>query len=306
MRRWSVVMGCLVGLLGVSWSLAKEPVGVLVEVKGSVQVRRHQSRQWLPAQINLPLYPGDTVRVGHESLAVLWFADGTMRRLKAGSRWTVPQPPAPRPSMWQELWASLRQRFRLTSEQTLNTVAAARTLTLPLKGVTILFPRNSRILSDRPVLDWQPVPKAQGYRITIGLFDRNPPTWETVVERPPLRYPDDAPPLVPGKVYVWRVEAIGVAESDTAWFVVVPPAEARDLRFTLQRLRERVSHPDAYAAIAAEFLESRKCYSDAIRLIWQTVGRSPQNPAVQIALAQLYHLVGLSDEPAPLHPTSEP
>jgi len=306
MRRWSVAVIGLVVLLGVSWGTPKEPVGVLVEIQGSVQVRRHHSRQWFPAQINLPLYPGDSLRVGHDGLAVLWLSDGTMRCLKAGSRWTVPHPTASHPSMWQELWASLRRRWRLIPTQVFTTVAAARNFKLTFKGVTILFPRNSRILNERPLLDWHPVPGAQGYRITIGLFDRNPATWETVVERPPLRYPDDAPPLMPGKVYVWRVEAIGAIGSDSAWFTVVPSAEARDIRFTLQRLKERVSRPDAYAAIGANFLESRKCYSDAIRLIWQTVGRSPQNPAVQIALAQLYHLVGLSDESAPTNPTLEP
>lgn len=64
MRRWSVAVIGLVVLLGVSWGTPKEPVGVLVEIQGSVQVRRHHSRQWFPAQINLPLYPGDSLRVG--------------------------------------------------------------------------------------------------------------------------------------------------------------------------------------------------------------------------------------------------
>ena len=126
------------------------------QIQGSVQVRRHHSRQWFPAQINLPLYPGDSLRVGHDGLAVLWLSDGTMRCLKAGSRWTVPHPTASHPSMWQELWASLRRRWRLIPTQVFTTVAAARNFKLTFKGVTILFPRNSRILNERPLLDWHP------------------------------------------------------------------------------------------------------------------------------------------------------
>lgn len=299
MWRWLVVTGCLVSLLGAGQGAPKEPVGVLVEMKGMVQVRRHQARRWYPAQVNIPLYPGDAVRVGHDSSAVIWFPDGTVHRLKAGAYWTVRHPTTQRPSMWQELWASLQRRFRLVFDTPSTTVAAARTPDVSLKGVTILFPRNSRTLNDRPIFEWQPVPGAQGYRITVGIFDREPATWEVIVDRPPFRYPDDAPALMPGRVYVWRVEAIGTTGSDSAWFVVVPPAEVRDIRFALQRLREQIPNPNAYAVMAANLLENRQCYSDAIRLIWQTLGKSPQNPTLQMTLAQLYGLVGLNGKSTP-------
>lgn len=290
-------LGCIGGLmlLLVGIAFAGEPAGVLVEVKGQVQVRRAHTARWRPARVNTPLYAGDTVRVGHDSSAAIWFPDGTLRRLSAGARWTVRHAAERRSSMWHEVWASLLQRFRPASEKSLTVVAAARTAS-PKGGTgpVALSPRNSRVLSDHPEFDWQPVPGAQGYRVTVGFFDAAPTTWETVVARPPFRYPDDAPPLVPGKVYVWRVEAIGATGSDTAWFAIVPPAEARDIRFTLERLQRKVTDPVAYTVMAACFLETRHCYSDAIALLRRTAGRAPHDPALRNALARLYDLVGLS------------
>lgn len=303
MCRWGVLVlvGGLVALLGVA--SGTEPAGVLVEAQGQVQIRRARTARWFAARVNMPLYSGDTVRVGHDSHAAIWFPDGTLRRLKAGARWTVQKQNKQRPCMWQELWVSLRHRFRPTPEKSLTAVAAARTwLKTNKAGLIALAPRNSRVLDSRPQFDWQPVPGAQGYRITIGFFDAAPATWETIVKSPPFRYPSDAPTLTPGKVYLWKVEAIGATGGDSAWFTVVPPAEARDICFTLQRLRQQGINPSAYAVMAASFLRSRQCYSDGIHLIWQILGRSPQDPAVQTALAELYDLVGLSGHPAPINP----
>jgi len=117
-----------------------------------------------------------------------------------------------------------------------------------------------------------------------------------VVNRNSLRYPDDAPELKPGKVYIWQVEAIGVPNaSESAWFAVLHPAEARDIKFALQQLRSKAPDFIAYSLVAASFLESRGCYSEAISNLKVALKQSPHQPEPRFLLANLYENIGLSE-----------
>ncbi|MFN3423025.1 MAG: hypothetical protein ACK40X_15025, partial [Armatimonadota bacterium] len=116
-----------------------------------------------------------------------------------------------------------------------------------------------------------------------------------VVDGTSLRYPENAPKLKPDKVYILQVEAIGVSgASESAWFYVLHPAEARDIRFALQQLRSRAPDFVAYSLMAASFLESRSCYADAISTLQAAIKQAPKQPEPQFLLANLYETVGLT------------
>ena len=278
---------------------AENPVGVITEVKGQVQIKRTGKGAWQPARVNMPVYAGDVLRTGSNGKVVVWTPTGRAQTL--GPKKTVSVNPVKgvRDSLWREVWGSFVSRMKSNfSEENLATVAAARTpVSLPAKNrLVLLSPRNTKVLEERPTFVWTDVENAKGYRVMVGFFDDDKRVWETVVNRNSLRYPDDAPELKPGKVYIWQVEAIGVPNaSESAWFAVLHPAEARDIKFALQQLRSKAPDFIAYSLVAASFLESRGCYSEAISNLKFALKQSPHQPEPRFLLANLYENIGLSE-----------
>jgi hypothetical protein len=278
---------------------AENPVGVITEVKGQVQIKRAGKSVWQPAKVNMPVYAGDVLRTGSNGKVVVWTPTGRAQTL--GPKKTVSINPVrvARDSLWREIWGSFVNRMKSTfSEENLTTVAAARAPTsLPTKNrLVLLSPRNTKVLEERPTFVWTEVENAKGYRVTVGFFDGEKRVWEIVVNRNSLRYPDDAPELKPDKIYIWQVEAIGVPNaSESAWFAVLHPAEARDIKFALQQLRNKAPDFVAYSLAAASFLESRGCYSEAISVLKAALKQSPHQPEPRFLLASLYETVRLPE-----------
>jgi len=297
-RRW--IFGLIVAQVFAVAAMvrAESPVGVITEVKGKVQIKRAGKGSWLPAKVNMPVYAGDVLRTGSNAKVVVWTPNGRAQTLGPNKTVSINPVKGARDSLWREIWTSFVGRMKRSfSEESLATVAAARvpTSTVDENRLTLLSPRNTKVLDGRPTFVWSEVENAKGYRVTVGFFDGEKRVWEKVVNGTSLRYPEDAPELKPGKVYIWQVEAIGVPEaSESAWFVVLHPAEARDIKFALNQLRSRTPDFLAYSLMAASFLESRGCYSEAISILKAAIKRAPDQPEPQFLLASLYESVGLN------------
>jgi hypothetical protein len=279
--------------------MAENPVGVITEVKGQVQIKRAGKSAWLPARVNMPVYAGDVLRTGSNGKVVVWTPTGRAQTLGPKKTVSINPVKGTRDSLWREVWGSFVNRMKSNfSDENLATVAAARaSISLPAKNqLALLSPRNTKVLEERPTFVWTDVENAKGYRVTVGFFDDDKRVWETVVSQNSLHYPSDAPELKPGRVYIWQVEAIGVPNAkESAWFVVLHPAEARDIKFALQQLRSKAPDFIAYSLAAASFLESRGCYSEAISILKTTLKRFPNQPEPKVLLANLYETVGLSE-----------
>lgn len=278
---------------------AENPVGVITEVKGEVQIKRAGKGSWQPVKVNMPVYAGDVLRAGSNGKVVVWMPTGRAQTL--GPKKTVSINPvrSTRDSLWREIWGSFVNRMKSNfSDENLATVAAARApVSLPAKNkLALLSPRNTKVLEERPTFMWTEVENAKGYRVAVGFFDDDKRVWETVVSQNSLNYPSDAPELKPGRVYIWQVEAIGVPNAkESAWFVVLHPAEVRDIKFALQQLRSKAPDFIAYSLVAASFLESRGCYSEAISTLKAALKQSPHQPEPRFLLANLYENIGLSE-----------
>lgn len=277
-----------------------EPVGVITKVQGQVHVRRATAKAWRVAHLNMPLYPGDWVKTGKNGRLVIWLQVGHPQTIEANKTVKVTSERTPRNSLWREVWIAFTKRMHANlAEESLAAVAAARSVLTgdwPERLPLILTPRNTRVANRKIAFRWQEVPGAQGYRVTVGFFDEPSRVWETTVAHPPLIYPNDAPPLQPGKVYVWRVETIGEGKgTDSAWFMPVPSAEARDIQFALKNLEARSPDVATYALIAAGFLDSHGCYADALQLLQSAIRAAPDREDLRLSLAHFYDVVGLKE-----------
>jgi tetratricopeptide (TPR) repeat protein len=70
----------------------------------------------------------------------------------------------------------------------------------------LLTPRNTYITETQPTFNWQPVPDASGYRLSLNLA--NGESWSRETTETNLIYPDDAPPLAPGSANVVYLAAL--------------------------------------------------------------------------------------------------
>ncbi|MGQ9463537.1 MAG: hypothetical protein ACUVTP_10525 [Candidatus Fervidibacter sp.] len=297
MRRWISGLVSVQVLLVMVVAWAGSPVAVITEVKGHVYIKRAGKSSWQGAKVNMPLYVGDTLKTGSNSKVVVWTPTGRAQTLGPNKVVTLNPVKNSRDSLWSEVWGSFVRRMKANfSEENFATVAAARTQfhSFDKNQLVLLSPRNTKILESRPTFVWTKVENAKGYRVTVGFFDEGKRVWETTVNQTSLRYPDDAPEFKPEKVYIWQVEAIGVPGAvESAWFVVLHPAEVRDVKFSLQQLRSKAPDFLAYSLIAASFLESLGCYVEAISILSIAIKQSPQQPEPRFLLASLYETVGL-------------
>ena len=277
---------------------AENPIGVITEVKGTVHIKRSGKGSWQPARVNMPVYAGDVLKTGAKAKVVVWTPNGRAQALGPNKTVSIVPVKSVRDSLWREVWTSFVGRMKSSfSEESLATVAAARlpTSDLDKNRLTLLSPRNTKVLDERPNFVWSKVENAKGYRVVVGFFDGDRRVWETVVDGTSFRYPEDAPKLKPDKVYICQVEAIGVpGASESAWFSVLHPVEARDIRFALQQLRIRTTDFVAYSLMAASFLESRGCYADAISTLQAAIKQAPKQSEPQFLLANLYETIGLT------------
>ncbi len=276
---------------------AKHPIGVVTEVKGQVEVRRAGKGAWQPVRVNMPLYAGDILRTGANAKVVVWLPIGRAETLGPRKMVAIKPPKSNRDSLWRDVWSSFVNQMRTNlSEESLATVAAARQPSPEeWKSFLLLTPRNTRVLDPQVTFVWREVEGAQGYRLTVGIFDEGNRVWETIVKGTSFRYPSSAPALKPGKVYVWQVEAIGMPHAkESAWFAVAHPGEAKDIRFTLQQLHRIAPDPLASNLMAASLLESKGYYWDAISLLRKAIQQFPNQPEPLLFLAHLYDAIGLS------------
>lgn len=66
------------------------PIGAVIgEVSGDAQFKKADAAEWAPAKVQTPLDPGDTVKTGENSHAVLLFLDGSKLRLDGFSEFSL-------------------------------------------------------------------------------------------------------------------------------------------------------------------------------------------------------------------------
>jgi hypothetical protein len=89
--RWlGPLAGALLGVVSIAW--AENGPATLVQFTGSTLVRRAGSAEYRPAEPRMVLGPGDIVRTGPNSGAVLLLPDGTEMRLGPNSALALPAP----------------------------------------------------------------------------------------------------------------------------------------------------------------------------------------------------------------------
>ena len=259
-------------------------VNLLVAVEGKVQLKREGWRDYVPTDFGTLVRPTDLLNVDGK-VSVLC-ADLSIKSLNAQGRC-----PCPINQGWLEYHG-----LRFDSGQR----------AMPQDVPYILHPRNTFVLNAHPLLRWHST-GVSSYTVSIVSFAKE--VWsqsDVVGDR--LRYPDDAPALLPGVDYLLVVRANATGRASTE-------EKAVDLGFQLSGDAERLTveqqrnailglssldEPARTMALAMYYLSVK---SEGGRGLWgeawlllEPVAQTRTAPAVHLRMGEVLAAMKLPDE----------
>lgn len=154
----------------------------------------------------------------------------------------------------------------------------------------IITPRATSLLTQTPLLRWNPVAGANEYTVSIEGKDFN---WQVTTSEPTLRY-EGTPPLEAGEVYLLRVVADNGRASDEEGtarlgFVMLDATQAAAIEAELAAINALDLTTDSAALYQAIVYAEHNLIAEAITLL----AASERPPAGQRLLGDLYFQIGL-------------
>lgn len=259
-------------------------VNLLVAAEGNIQLKREGWKDYVPVGFGTMLSPTDLLKV-EGSVSVLC-AD-----LSIGSLDALGRVPCPADQGWLEYYG-----FRFDSLQR----------SIPLEVPYILYPRNTLVLDERPLLHWHAT-GAVSY--TVALLKDGQVVWSQAdVVSDTLRYPADAPSLRPGTDYLLIVQdnTTGrVSTEDPAKGLGFQLLDEADRRTVAQRRAEilglaSLDEPARQMALAMYYLGlewegERRLWGEAWWLL-KAVAQTEDAPAVYLRLGDALAAMKLPGE----------
>ncbi|HEX8098469.1 MAG TPA: CHAT domain-containing protein [Pyrinomonadaceae bacterium] len=153
----------------------------------------------------------------------------------------------------------------------------------PLKPVA---PYEGIAYDPRPLFVWAAAPGAPSYHFTLrdGPDSAAKAVFETDVKTAELQYPADAPALVPGKVYQWRVSVQGVMERKQgapATFFVLQGDDAAQVAAALKKAKLDAPKTPAERLKQARVFEEYGVWYDALRVARELTKADPGDAAAK-------------------------
>jgi len=259
---------------------------LLVEAEGEIWLRRVGWSEFLPAGFGIAVQPGDLLRVPEGSVVsvfcgneTLWDA-GPKTLPDDGLEHTAPCQTGRPPRPWSDVAA-------LRGEQS--------------GGIPyIVRPRNTALMSNRPQLEWHPLPGVDSYTLTLISDDgQDRPPVEVSDEQ--LEWPADWLPLETRATYVLVVEGDG-ARSDEGneqhaglGFWLLSDTDAEMVSALESRLRAQPIRPEATALLVAELYLTHQLRAEAADLL-ESLTTSSGAASIWLVLGQTQLEAGLASE----------
>jgi Domain of Unknown Function (DUF928) len=149
----------------------------------------------------------------------------------------------------------------------------------PLKPIA---PAEGLAYDARPFFAWAPSPGAASYHFTLrgGADSAAAIVYETDAKAAQLSYPGDAPALLPGQIYSWRVSTAGVLErrqGPTATFFVLAGEDAAQVKAALEKAKLSAPKTAADRLAQARVFEDFGVWYDALRIASELVTENPND-----------------------------
>lgn len=253
---------------------------LLVVVKGEVQLKRGEWKDYHSTAFGAVLHRGDLLRPASSAEVVVLCDNLTTWNVPAGipSGLTngCPQPPEP---------------VLMSGNSLLPNTRGGNDPLIPY----IISPRATKLLSETPTLRWNPSPGSTRYSVQIK---GEVLIWESDVSATQTIYPGK-PPLEPGRTYLLIVEADNGKSSQDEdipglGFSLLNESDAQEVQDDAEHFAE-LNLPDKAKAYAlAQLYAGDGLMAEAIETLEALVGADSQTAAVYRALGDFYLKIGLS------------
>lgn len=170
----------------------------------------------------------------------------------------------------------------------------------PLRAIA---PLEGLAYSDRPLFMWDPAPGVKSY--LFELHDEADSTgklvYKTDVTSAQLVYPADAPPLMPGKLYSWRVSIPAVLGrrnyGSPVNFSVLSADDAKPLKDALQKAQLAAAPQAAKDLLReADVFKQYGLWYDALRSVSEILNKTPDDVAAKTFYEEMRKQLNLEQE----------
>lgn len=252
------------------------------EIKGDVRLKRSQWNGYQKANFGDLLNPSDQLQLSAGASATVMCNNLSV--------WVVP---AGKVSPVSDACGS--GMSILTRPNSRRTVPRALNETIPY----IISPRNTVLLTNRPILRWNAVPGATRYKVRVqdaGLtLD-----WQTETSNTQIEYPGE-PPLQPDSYYLLIVETDKGDSSEEEQgndlsFTLLDAQKTESVEREVAQLKQQQLTQDTEGLALAYLYQSYDLKAEAIELLEGLVKRGSETAAVYQLLGDLYLQVGLNQQ----------
>jgi hypothetical protein len=268
--------------------LKREPIAIIVIVRGTVYIKSKASNQWLKEGLNRKLSEGDSIKTGKNSSVTLLYYNGTELQLGPNKSHAIIHLRTASSRFYPLLaW--------LLNQETPLPFGARRGIDDP---PVLIYPRYGKVLSDRPVFAF--LASAPGIQYSIELYNANDSlVWKTIQQDTLVNYPADSSKLVENTTYQVEIRRNHINSAEDYGSFSVASTQEKAIIMALHneiRATYASSNPDAVTSdiIYAASLMQREFFTDALLILQQALKKQPNNQTINNMMAQIYDQAGRS------------
>ena len=294
-------------------SSGEEPLAVIISIEGTVTIRRRHESRPSTAKEEDQLYRGDIITTTPLSHVTLLYLHEKLIRIPEKQEVEITDKLSiPEPGRFDKLKYVLSAAYTgmkssLFPRPISSSPGAARKWLRLLEAeiIDLVTPVATKVMTPYPHFKWLPLQRIGKYEIVIfdGLGDV---MWSHETTKIELDYPKEAPTLIPGEYYFWRVNGVdgNYRESDPrknlyvtfgmAYFTVMHEKEITEINKNVEEAKQVIGpHQDEiFNLLLGIYYEKKQLYGEAQEEYQKLIKLKPTNGIYRKMLANLYGKIG--------------
>jgi tetratricopeptide (TPR) repeat protein len=257
-------------------------INVLLQISGDVNIKRLKWDRFQKANIGNLLSQDDRIQLSANASATILCSNKKKWQVNPGKVSSVSEgcPPG---------------TPTLTRPNSRRSPSRAPNETIPY----IISPRNTALLTNRPILRWNAVPGATRYRVRVQDASLTL-DWQTETSSTQIEYPGK-PALQPDSYYLLIVETDRGTSSEEEQgtdlcFTLLDAQKAESVQTEITQIKQHKFTQEAEGLALALLYQSYDLKAEAIELLEGLAKRESQTATVYLLLGDLYLQAGLSQQ----------
>ncbi|NEQ41903.1 MAG: hypothetical protein F6K40_39275 [Okeania sp. SIO3I5] len=282
---WKGTIQALLSLTLIGWAtpVLSSPIHVLIDVRGNVEVKKTQWKDFYQAESGITLSGEDKIKLRSNASVTVYCSDLNQRTVEQAGTYPV-----------SEVCPEREAVIRLCPDCNNDKLRDPTLREEKLKELPYLISsRNTYVLNEPLTIRWNEVPGATNY--TVKVED-----WEGETNETQILYDGK---LEPGKSYFVTIVADNGARSAQEgehWFSVLEDEEAKTVREQVANIKQQELTQEQEGLILAYFYRGNQLNEDnqlnfeVIQVLEGLVKSGSQTATVYQLLGDSYRQVGLS------------